>query len=268
MQGRLIAETSPSGELKKEYLYLGDIPVAGSNDRRLAQGRDHVDPGDECASAQDAAVDDSSVASGLGAFTCNLRFPGQYFDQETGTHYNYFRDYDPLLGRYLQSDPIGLEGGLSSYAYVAADPLGSSDPTGELPVHPGALPQSFVDGAAGLGDAFLIPEWLRDWWGIGSVDKCSPSYGVGKGAGFAIGLGPFALRGLAGLSYTYTFRFLNQNRHLRFGPGQMKPAGPGLPGGYVARVSIGKGPGNRHFDLRTRIPPPPPVGGASCECPR
>ncbi|MFY0104376.1 RHS repeat-associated core domain-containing protein, partial [Acinetobacter baumannii] len=40
-------------------------------------------------------------------FTFNLRFPGQYYDQETGLHYNYFRDYDPSTGRYVESDPIG-----------------------------------------------------------------------------------------------------------------------------------------------------------------
>ena len=44
--------------------------------------------------------------------TNNLRFPGQYYDQETGLHYNYFRDYDPSTGRYIQSDLIGLRGGL------------------------------------------------------------------------------------------------------------------------------------------------------------
>jgi RHS repeat-associated protein len=67
---------------------------------------------------------------GLGTFTCNLRFPGQYFDRETGLHYNYFRDYDPTLGRYIQSDPIGLLGGLNSYAYSAGNPLGNADPDG------------------------------------------------------------------------------------------------------------------------------------------
>ncbi|MBO6558405.1 MAG: RHS domain-containing protein [Pseudomonadales bacterium] len=60
-----------------------------------------------------------------------LRFPGQYHDVETDTYYNYFRDYDPSLGRYIQSDPIGLRGGLNTYGYVHQNPLIYTDPTGE-----------------------------------------------------------------------------------------------------------------------------------------
>jgi RHS repeat-associated protein len=52
----------------------------------------------------------------------DLRFPGQIYDKETGLHYNYFRDYEPGTGRYVESDPIGLRCGVSTYSYVRANP--------------------------------------------------------------------------------------------------------------------------------------------------
>jgi RHS repeat-associated protein len=68
--------------------------------------------------------------SGLGAFEFPLRFPGQYADKEDNLTYNYFRDYDPGIGRYINSDPTGLEGGLNTYAYANLNPMTNVDPDG------------------------------------------------------------------------------------------------------------------------------------------
>jgi len=78
----------------------------------------------------------------------NLRFPGQYFDQETELHHNYFRDYDYQVGRYVQSDPIGLDGGLNYYAYAYANPVVFYDPTGEFGVA-GAIAGAACSAASG-----------------------------------------------------------------------------------------------------------------------
>jgi RHS repeat-associated protein len=86
--------------------------------------------------------------SGLGAFEFPLRFPGQYADKETNVHYNYFRDYDPSVGRYVESDPVGLRGGINLYQYAHANPLTYTDPTGLIVTLPLAAGASFSSSAS------------------------------------------------------------------------------------------------------------------------
>jgi len=68
-------------------------------------------------------------------FVLNLRFPGQYYDAESGLHYNYFRTYDPETGRYLESDPIGLRSSLNTFAYVDNNPVNAVDPKGLIKLY-------------------------------------------------------------------------------------------------------------------------------------
>lgn len=82
----------------------------------------------------------NSVLNPNNQITLNLRLPGQYYDQETGLSYNYSRDYNPKIGRYIQSDPIGINGGVNTFGYVGANPLLFRDPYGE---NPGALAWCF-----------------------------------------------------------------------------------------------------------------------------
>jgi RHS repeat-associated protein len=72
----------------------------------------------------------------VSTITNNLRFPGQYFDLETGLNYNYFRDYNAMIGRYIESDHAGLKGGINLYVYVENNAVNVSDLLGLTPVVP------------------------------------------------------------------------------------------------------------------------------------
>ena len=151
-QGRLLGEYDGTGQLIQETVWLDDLPIAtlrptgtgmptpiavhyvhadhlGSpravtrpTDNQLLWQWDNTDPFGNNAANENP--------TGLGTFKYGLRFPGQYYDAETGTHYNYFRDYDPAIGRYVQSDPIGLKGGANTYGYVKSRPVRLTDPFG------------------------------------------------------------------------------------------------------------------------------------------
>ncbi|WP_086930852.1 RHS repeat-associated core domain-containing protein [Agarilytica rhodophyticola] len=88
--------------------------------------------------------------------TMNFRFPGQYFDQETGTHYNYFRTYDPRLWRYLQSHPLGQVDGPNTYAYARNNSLIHTDPYGLfVPITPQTIGGT-VGFVVGFGYSYFV----------------------------------------------------------------------------------------------------------------
>ncbi|WAK04406.1 RHS repeat domain-containing protein [Methylobacter sp. YRD-M1] len=146
-QGHLAGEYTASGQLIQEIVWLGDLPLAvlrlGASapdlyyihadtlgtPRQISRSSDNKVVWTWESEAFGASLPNQDP-SGLGSFVFNLRFPGQYYDAETGLHYNYFRDYDPRTGRYIQSDPIGLKGGLNTYAYVYNNPIKYTDPKG------------------------------------------------------------------------------------------------------------------------------------------
>ncbi len=93
------------------------------------------------------------------AFSFPQRLPGQYYDAETLLHYNYFRDYDASIGRYVESDPIGLRGGLNTYIYVDGRPLEFVDPTGEGPI---GICIAVVIGAAAIYGGYNLVTALNN----------------------------------------------------------------------------------------------------------
>lgn len=134
--GHLLGEYQGNGTPIQEIVWLGDIPLAAVRpDGVYYIHTDHLNTPRQIEDVQGEAVwawndetfgdnapDEDPRNTGT-SFQFNLRMPGQYFDAETGLHYNYFRYYDPTTGRYVTSDPIGLAGGLNTYSYALQNPL-------------------------------------------------------------------------------------------------------------------------------------------------
>jgi RHS repeat-associated protein len=139
--GHLLEQTDGSGSPQVDYVYLGDRPVATF---QPSNGKLYFLHDDRLGTPQAATDSSQSVAwsanyepfgttsPGVNAIAQDLRLPGQEFEVETGWNHNGFRDYAPALGRYLESDPIGLAGGLNTYRYAGANPMRLTDRSGLL----------------------------------------------------------------------------------------------------------------------------------------
>lgn len=137
--GLLYGEYTGAGALVREYIYLNGEPLAqinaGSPETVTYLHADHLGTpkyGTNAAGAQVWAWAPDAFGNGAptGSATVNLRMPGQYFDAESGIFYNWNRYYNPEIGRYISSDPIGLAGGINTFLYAGANPVMAMDPEG------------------------------------------------------------------------------------------------------------------------------------------
>jgi RHS repeat-associated protein len=145
--GRLLGRYNSRGVAIEETVWLGDLPVATLQSAgRFYIAPDHLGAPHEITNGAAQTVwfwDHDPFGNGAPAaatgFSYDLRLPGQLYDAETGLNYNYYRDYDPVIGRYFESDPIGLEGGVNTYAYVRGSPLAYIDSRGEVSAQVAAI---------------------------------------------------------------------------------------------------------------------------------
>ncbi len=197
--GNRLMRTANTAAVSVDYVWLDDLPVAQFQDSYDAQGVyigteatylhcDHLGtPRIGTNAGKQITWRNRSDAFGIadlsGSAVVRLRFPGQLSLGVAGLNYNYYRDYDPKVGRYVESDPIGLDGGVNTYGYVEQNPLRYVDPTGEFLNLPGI--------AIGAGTETFLQLARNDWrWEC--LDATEVTVAGAFGA-FAPGLAP-ALR--------------------------------------------------------------------------
>ncbi|WP_144392317.1 RHS repeat-associated core domain-containing protein [Pleionea sediminis] len=193
--GQLIAEASDSG-VTKQYVYFNGMPlVQFSSGNTYFYHNSHLGTSEFMTNAGKSVVWEAQYtpfgkANVLSQIvTNNIRFPGLYFDAESGLHYNYFRDYDPETGRYIESDLIGLSGGLNTYSYGLQNPIYFIDPDGRipLPLFTGAI--GALAGGIGNLVGHLFTGDCIDWGNVA----------IAAGTGFVAGAAaPFVATSYAG----------------------------------------------------------------------
>ena len=131
--------------------------------------------------AQSEAFGAAGILQSQSTITMNLRFPGQYYDEETGTHYNFFRDYGVNIGRYIQADPIKLEGGVNVYSYLLGRPLVDVDVYGLYGWSD--VTAAYAHYCDGSGTAWTTSFGSINW---GDLDQRIEQYLIGRMGGSCV----------------------------------------------------------------------------------
>jgi len=168
--GHLLGEYDASGNVIQETVWLGNLPVGVlKSGKKYYVNPDHLGSPRSITDSNGIVVwrwdhdpygnvKPNNNPGGVGEFVYNLRFPGQYYDQETGLNYNYFRDYNPKIGRYIQVDPIGVKGGINRYSYTNNNPINKKDPFGlqdMFGVYPGGIGMLSNEGQNAAANAAI-----------------------------------------------------------------------------------------------------------------
>ena len=199
--GLLLSETDEQGNSIRDYVYLNGQRLAILDDTGTYYiHSNHLDT-PQVITDQNQTIVWQATYTPFGeanittaSIENNLRFPGQYFDSETGLHYNYLRNYDPVVGRYTTSDPIGLLGGVNSYLYGFANPVIYVDPFGLFCLSMENIEiLSAAAGGAAVGARFGGSRGAAFGAGL-SVFTTIANQTSGNGAGSATAIG-----GIAGL---------------------------------------------------------------------
>ncbi|HEY2344939.1 MAG TPA: RHS repeat-associated core domain-containing protein [Xanthomonadaceae bacterium] len=211
-QGQVLAEYDGSNTRVHEVMWMDGMPVGVVSGTTLS----YLEP-DQLGTPR-VAIDGTSNSQTwswspvgdpfgqgqpTGSLNLDLRMPGQVYDAESGLNYNYFRDYDSASGRELESDPAGLDGGISTYGYVAGNPLSLIDPFGLKP-----------------GDVFANPDCAAVDMMQFLMDNSSSVPGAARfNSGYEYGNDIVSVPG----GYTYGNHFDTDNDRFHVTPGPQPP---------------------------------------------